>query len=373
MPDPSAHLSGATIAAVALEGRSLIRSLQEPTGAYPASPTFSAYRGYSWFRDGSFIADGMSAGGDPASAEAFFDWCAKVIRARRDAIARVVEGERNGSPVAPGEMLGARFTFDGSDGTEEWWDFQLDGYGTWLWALGEHVRRHGVDPARWLGAVALTVDYLASSWRRSCFDWWEMHEDEVHVSTIGCIVAGLRAAGALTGLPETVAACARDAAEDAEEFIRTHGTANGHLVKWVGTDAVDASAAALVGLMSLFPAGDPLVETTVRALDEQLVVDGGMHRFLDDTYFGGGQWPLLGCMLGVAWARLGNTERARELLRWAVSTAHDGGMPEQVERHLLDPSFVDEWVQRWGTSADPLLWSSAMTLRLAVELGEVRL
>jgi hypothetical protein len=44
-----------------------------------------------------------------------------------------------------------------------------------------------------------------------------------------------------------------------------------------------------------------------------------------------------------------------------------------VERHLLDPSFVDEWVQRWGTSADPLLWSSAMTLRLAVELGEVRL
>jgi hypothetical protein len=44
-------------------------------------------------------------------------------------------------------------------------------------------------------------------------------------------------------------------------------------------------------------------------------------------------------------------------------------MPEQVDRHLLDPSFVESWEQRWGTSADPLLWSSAMFLRLGVELG----
>lgn len=373
MPDLSAHPRGATTAAVAIEGRSLIRSLQEPTGAYPASPTFSAYRGYSWFRDGSFIADGMSAGGAPESAEAFFDWCAGVIRARREHIARIVEGERNGHPVGPSEMLGARFAFDGSDGTDEWWDFQLDGYGTWLWALDEHVRRHDADPARWIDAVELTVDYLASSWQRPCFDWWEMHEDQVHVSTLGCVAAGLRSAVGLAGLPSDTATRAREAADAAETFIRAHGTSRGHLVKWVGSDAVDASCAALVGLMTLFPAGDPLIEATVRALDDQLVVDGGMHRFLDDTYFGGGQWPLLGCMLGVAWARLGNTERARELLDWAVSTAHDGGMPEQVERHLLDPSFMDEWVQRWGTSADPLLWSSAMTLRLAVELGEVQL
>ena len=38
-------------------------------------------------------------------------------------------------------MLPARFTFAGEDGTDEWWDFQLDGYGTWLWALVEHLER----------------------------------------------------------------------------------------------------------------------------------------------------------------------------------------------------------------------------------------
>lgn len=373
MTDPTAQLDRATISAVALDGRSLIRELQEPSGAYPASPTFSAYRGYSWFRDGSFIADGMSAGGDPSSAEAFFDWCAHVVESRREAIGRIVDAARAGSPVPGSEMLAARFHFDGSDGADEWWDFQLDGYGTWMWALAEHVERHRVDPERWIPAVTLTVEYLASSWQRPCFDWWEMHEGEVHISTIGCIIAGLRAAAALAGVSSATAATARSAAAAAEAFVREHGVVDGHLVKWVGANAVDASAGAVVGLMSVFPAGDPIIERTLRELDDQLVVDGGMHRFLDDTYFGGGQWPLLGCMLGVGWARLGDTARARELLSWAVSTAHDGGMPEQVEHHLLDASFVDEWVERWGPSADPLLWSSAMTLRLAAELGEVDL
>ena len=97
-----------------------------------------------------------------------------------------------------------------------------------------------------------------------------------------------------------------------------------------------------------------------------------MHRFLADTYFGGGQWPLLSCFLGLAWHRAGSTDRALELLRWSAGTVRESGtMPEQVADHLLDSSFVDEWIERWGTSADPLLWSSAMYLRLALELGVI--
>ena len=92
-------------------------------------------------------------------------------------------------------MLPTRFTFDGATGDDEWWDFQLDGYGTWLWAVGEHARRHGVRcSTRWRDAVEITVDYLVVSWDRPCFDWWEEHIEHVHVSTLGCIAAGLRAA-----------------------------------------------------------------------------------------------------------------------------------------------------------------------------------
>src|SRR4051812_2350233 len=109
---------------LAEHSRRLILSLQTPEGAYPASPTFSAYTGYSWFRDGAFIADGMSAAGEPGSASGFFDWCARVLVDRAEHIRWIVGTTREGRLPDPSQMLPARFTFDGSDGADEWWDFQ---------------------------------------------------------------------------------------------------------------------------------------------------------------------------------------------------------------------------------------------------------
>lgn len=347
----------------------LIESLQHPGGAYPASPTFSAYAGYSWFRDGAFIADGMSSAGRVASAERFFDWCARVLDSRAGEIHAIVAAARAGHPVPETAMLPTRFTLDGRAGDDEWWDFQLDGYGTWVWAVAEHVRRHGTDAARWAPAIALTVDYLAASWRRPCFDWWEEHADHVHVSTLGCIAAGLRAAAALDVLDADRAALAATTADEAEALIRAEGVADGHLAKWLGSTAVDASLAAIVGVMGVVPAASAAGAATIAAIERDLTVAGGVHRYLGDTYFGGGQWPLLSCFLGLAHARAGDLDRARALLDWAATTAgDDGSMPEQVDAHLLDPARVAEWVERWGPSADPLLWSHAMFIRLAVEL-----
>ena len=358
-----------SIAALAASGADLIASLQDVGGAYPASPDFSAYAGYSWFRDGAFIADGMSSYGRSDSAERFFDWCARVLEGRAAELGVIVDAARAGEPVPDAAMLPTRFTFDGRAGDDEWWDFQLDGYGTWLWALGEHVRRHGADAARWAAAVALSVDYLAVSWRRPCFDWWEEHAEHVHVSTLGCIAAGLRAAVGLGVLDAERAALAAASAGEVEEFLRTQGVADGHLAKWVGSSAVDASLAAVVGLLDVVPAASELGRATIAAIERDLTVDGGVHRYLGDTFFGGGQWPLLSCMLGIAHARSGEADRARELLEWAASTAGaDDSLPEQVGRHLLAPERVDEWVARWGTVAQPLLWSHAMLIRLAVEL-----
>jgi hypothetical protein len=44
-------------------------------------------------------------------------------------------------------------------------------------------------------------------------------------------------------------------------------------------------------------------------------------------------------------------------------------LPEQVDGHLLAPEYRQEWIDRWGPVATPLLWSHAMVLRLAAELG----
>ena len=109
---------------------------------------------------------------------------------------------------------------------------------------------------------------------------------------------------------------------------------------------------------------------SIRAIDDALTVDGGVHRYLDDTFFGGGQWPLLSCMLGLAYAAAGDTERAHAQLEWAARTeTAEGFLPEQVGDHLLAPEREQEWIDRWGPVATPLLWSHAMVVRLAVELG----
>lgn len=350
--------------------RTVITSLQEPNGAYPASPSFSAYRGYCWFRDGSFIADGVSAAGEVASASAFHDWCAMVVDRHADRIRDIVEAADAGTPLPDEQMLPARFTFDGDMGSDDWWDFQLDGYGTWLWAASTHSERHGIDPSRWSDAAGLTVDYLLSSWDRPCYDWWEEHDEAVHGSTLGCIAAGLREAvesGLVTG--ERAERARAGAAAVTARLLRD-AVVHGHLVKWIGSDAVDGSLSALIAPLGVIDANSELAAGTLRAVSEQLEVKGGVYRFRADTFFGGGRWPLLSCFLGLAYAAVGQRDEALHLLEWAASTATDAGMlPEQVDGHLLAPEYREEWLERWGPVATPLLWSHAMLLRLAAELG----
>ena len=362
------HVSTAELAE---RSRAIIRDLQTAEGAYPASPDFSAYRGYCWMRDGAFIADAASAAGDIESAERFYEWCTAITVRYSEDFEIAIAAASSGAPLGDERMMPARFTFDGSRGTDDWWDFQLDGYGTWLWALGEHVRRHGVTVDPYAEAMDITARYLASSWDRPCYDWWEENRDHVHVSTLGCIGAGLESALALGHLSETTAATATVAATAIRATVDADAARHGHLVKWIGSDDVDASLAALISPLGYIAAADPVARATVLAIEDALVVDHGVHRYAKDTFYGGGQWPLLSCFLGLAHGALGDDAEARAYLAWAASTVRgDGAMPEQVPNHLLAASRRDEWVERWGTVATPLVWSHAMLLRLQMELSK---
>ncbi|MDP3208463.1 MAG: glycoside hydrolase family 15 protein, partial [Rhodoglobus sp.] len=251
---------------------------------------------------------------------------------------------------------------------DDWWDFQLDGYGTWAWAVVEHAQRHSLSLDPWREALELATDYLISSWQRPCFDWWEERAEEVHVSTLGCVSAGLRAAADHLDPDRATRALATVAEIDA--LVRQRGVVDGHLTKWLGSAEVDASLLCLVYPLAVFPASDAVGAATTARIDEQLNFDGGVHRYLADTFFGGGQWPLLSCMLGLALSAGCDRARALDQLRFAASTVTDlGEMPEQVGNHLLFPDREQEWIDRWGTVATPLLWSHGMYLRLASELA----
>lgn len=361
---------GRRLTELARTSHDLIRRHQDGGGAYPASPTFSAYRGYAWLRDGAFIAEGMSRWGDVGSVDAFHDWVSTTLAARAGQVAALVARGPSGPEQAEGLLLPTRFQFDGSDGEAEWWDFQTDGYGTWLWQLGAHAERHGGDVRRWLPGIEVAVDFLAVTGTWPCYDWWEEHAEHRHTSSLAAVVAGLRAVLRTGVLDGDRAARAAAVARDCADLVATLGTAGGRLTKWVGSDAVDGSLPACVVPFGVVEVGSRVASATLAAVADELLVDGGVHRFRADTFYGGGQWLLLSCLLGWNLAAAGEHDRALELLRWVAGHADESGsLPEQVPDHLLHPERRQEWVDRWGPVADPLLWSHAMYLILADELN----
>jgi GH15 family glucan-1,4-alpha-glucosidase len=315
------------VAALTERSIDVIRDGQAPTGAYLACPAFEPYR-YSWFRDGSFIADAMSRVGETESAEAFFDWAARVLAARSERI-------------RAGEHPHARYTADGEEAAASWPTHQVDGFGLWLWAVQEHAGRHGRGVERWREAADVARLYLARSWRMPCTDWWEEREG-VHFATLACVWAGLNAWG-------------DSAADDVLAAIAAFDDAR-----------LDASLLVL---------DTPLRVRHVELarFEPLLSPGGGMHRHLEDTYYGGGEWLLLTALLGWTRVRQGDRAAAHLALEWVAAHATpDGLLPEQSQDHLLAPDAWDPWMAKWGPPACPLLWSHAMFLSLAHELGEGR-
>jgi hypothetical protein len=111
-------------------------------------------------------------------------------------IAELVDRAGRGDRCGP-ELLPTAYTLDGPDDHDPWWNFQLDGYGTWLWALAS------ISPARRRPAATgrggihcglsghlrpATLLRLVGGERRP-----------VHTSTLAAVAAGLRAALALVG------------------------------------------------------------------------------------------------------------------------------------------------------------------------------
>jgi len=358
-------------AALARRSIDVIRANQHAGGAYLASPNFPVYR-YSWLRDGAFIADAMSRAGAVDSAEAFFDWCARQLTDRTAQVASLLARRASGAPADPGAFLPTRFTVEGGPSGEDWPDFQLDGYGTWLWAVAAHARRHGRPVGPWLDGALLSARYVAAFWDEPSYDWWEEHPEHRHGSTLAALHAGLQGVAGWQAVPPAERATFQATADAIARAVTEDAARLGRLAKWLGGRGVDGSLVASGVAFGLLEPTHPLMTATVRAIRHELVIDRGVHRYREDTYYGGGQWLLLAAMLGWHDALVGDQAQAWAQLDWVADHASpEGHLPEQVPDHLLAPAMEDHWLQAWGPVASPLLWSHAMYLTLALELGVV--
>ena len=350
----------------------IILENQHGSGAYIACPNFPTYQ-YCWFRDGSFVAYSMDLTGQFESAHKFHAWAALAVNQRLALIDRALQFLAAGKPLGLTEILHTRYTLDGEDGVqEEWPNFQLDGFGTWLWALNEHRLAAKITlPADWIQAATATATYLEALWGKPCYDCWEEFPDKIHLHTLAAIYGGLHACQSLDGIDRT-------ATLDAiKTYVMENGIVNGHISKYVGSDTVDASLLGLCLPYQMLPAGHELMKATAAEIEKLLNrsgetnrLHGGVHRYVTDTYYGGGAWILLSAWLGWYFVEVGETAKAFELLAWIESCANEtGDFPEQVPQALNDPAYYQPWVDRWGPIATPLLWSHANYLILRNKLN----
>lgn len=343
----------------------LIRAHQAAGGAYVASPTFNEY-GYCWFRDGTYIAYAMDLVGEHASAGRFYGWAARMVQSRAPHIERAVEATSQGDQPAPEDLLRTRYGLNGEAGDDGWPNFQLDGFGTLLWGMAEHLSLSGrALPGEWQHAVDLLARYLGALWQFPCYDCWEEFGDKVHTSTLAALYGGLNAACTLLG--DTAHA---DTAARIKQFVLERCVRYDSLRKFVGSDAVDGNLIHASTPYRLLAPDDSIMRATIARIERELRIDGGgLHRYADDSYYGGGEWVLLTAYLGWHYVERGDLDRAKELLAWVESCAgSDGMLPEQVAEHLNRPDMLPYWEDLWGPSARPLLWSHAAYLTLVEHL-----
>ena len=339
----------------------ILRESQVPSGAFVASPNFPTYH-YSWLRDGAFCARALDLAGEHARAAAFHRWVERAVRGQRERVEFIVG--RLDADITPGhhEMLPARYTLDGQlethDPADPWPNYQLDGYGTWLWGLREHLQ-HVKSAVFDRDAVELVARYLVAAWKTDCCDCWEEFGDGQHASTLAAVVAGLSAAGELLGRPDYV-----EEAERARKYLLSAFCRDGAFRKGATDDRLDASLLWLALPFGVVDVYDPMMQQTVQVLRTQVVgPGGGVYRYRGDTYYGGGQWILLTCWLAWYDAVTGQRDLYEAGRRWVVAQASTNlDLPEQVVDYAQSATMVAPWVGRWGPVATPLLWSHAMYL-----------
>lgn len=367
----------------------IILENQSVWGSYIASPSFPNYH-YSWLRDGSYIAYAMDQVGQHESADSFYRWVGSTIRRYANKVDDIENTLQKGQKLHPDQVLHTRFTLDGHEGVidKTWGNFQIDGYGSWLWGLSEHVRSSGDDSIlkELVEPIQTTIRFLRLTWRLPNYDCWEEFPEYVHPYTLGCVCGGLDAINSLVneGRLSLEGEDLTRFSTEVHSFIKKNAVVQGKFVKYldagnkdepvhaVPESGVDASLIGLAYPYKVFGLDDPVMQATLKEIEDHLLrKDGGVYRYLGDVYYGGGEWILLSAWLGWTFIQTGQKEKAEKLLHWIEAQADRNlYLPEQVSEHTLFPNHRQPWLEKWGPVANPLLWSHAMYLILYKNLQE---
>ena len=311
-----------------------LQKLQEPSGLFLASPK-NVTTGYdkAWLRDNFY---------ECMAFEYLGEWDV-VYRTYRAILAIFLKHEAKiDAAIAhkPGqsfEYIHPRYNPDTFDEYwENWGNKQHDAIGAILFRLGELEQHHEtsvIQTETERTIVQKLVQYLDSVqyWQDPDNGMWE-EEEELHASSVGACVAGLKSIATLSYI--TVAP---------ELIARGEATLRTLLPRESKKKFVD-----LAQLSLIYPYDIVTVEERNRILENveyHLVKELGVIRYKNDLYYnsdnGGGQeaeWTFGLAWLAIIFEQIGDQTKAEQYMRRAMSTVDSvGEVPElyfsNSERH----------------------------------------
>jgi GH15 family glucan-1,4-alpha-glucosidase len=334
----------------------------------------------------------MDTAGEFTSSKAFFRWIGRTIQKYGVKVEDIRRHLEAGLPIGKDDMLHTRYTLDGNEVTVDstWGNFQIDGYGTWLWALAEHVRRSGDRSIlkELTESVQITLRYLELVWKLPNYDCWEEHPECLHPYSLATVFAGFDSIASMVraGWLDTCPVEVDELARQVKEFLVKYAVHDGHLVKQILPERMGESPkpnpvsgvdSSLIGISVPFKVlmpNDPLIQSTIKVIEDELHrLDRGVYRYKADVYYGGGEWLVLTAWLGWYYAETGKIRQAESLRAWIESQADAKGcLAEQVSDYMLAPKDLEPWLKKWGQIANPLLWSHAMYIILVNVVQECK-
>ena len=352
-----------------------------PTGAFVAAPTTSLpeqiggprnwdYR-YCWLRDATLTLVAMMGGGYQEEAQAWAGWLHRAVAGDPAEVQIMygIGGERRLLEWTADWLPGYQGSAPVRVGNAASGQLQLDTYGEVMGALSL-ARRNGImlPETAWTLQTAL-LDHLAAIWEQPDDGIWEVRGGRRHfthskvmawLAVDRCVVDaetyGLDAPlERWRALREQMHATICDRGFDARRNSFTQSFGDG---------AIDASLL-LIPRVGFLPVDDPRIIGTVRAVEEDLLVDGYVLRYRTEGGSDGlppGEGAFLPCSYWLAgvYHQMGRREEARALFERLLSIRNDLGLQSEE----FDPAHgrqVGNFPQAYSHLS---LVTAAMTLDL---------
>ncbi len=293
-----------------------LRRLQYRTGVFGAAK-LDAGTGYNkaWIRDNVYMALGLKKARDVLGAKRALWAMLDMLKKHEYKLDWAIKQK----PDAAYKYVHARFdplTYD--EFQEHWGNKQNDAVGGFLFLLGELASDGLVRDSSDLRVIQKLVDYLASIeyWHDPDNGVWE-NDEEVHASSIGACVAGLRSISGTADVPAWLIKNGNDAL-------------NRLLPRESASRETDLALLSLIYPYRVVT--NEQREQILRDVEQKLVRKRGVVRYFGDWYYNNGkeaEWVMGFPWLAIVYREAGNRRKYWQYMLKTMSCMNwKGDLPE---------------------------------------------